>query len=74
MENRAMSGSPSRRDLLQAGIVAPLGLSAAGQQQPSRLGPAPYTISINVEIMFRAAKLNRPDRIRYAMIRPGPAW
>ena len=44
MENGAMSGSLSRRDLLQAGIVAPLGLSAGGQQQPARLGPPPYTI------------------------------
>ena len=64
MENRAMSGSLSRRDLLQAGIVAPLGLSAVGRQQPGRLGPPPYTISINIEIMFREAKLNRADRIR----------
>jgi hydroxypyruvate isomerase len=63
MENCAMPGSLSRRELLQAGIVAPLGLATAGQQSAA-LGPPPYTISINIEIMFRATKYTRADRIR----------
>ena len=63
MENRARTGSLSRRDLLQASVVAPLGLSAV-ERQSGGLGPAPYTISINIELMFRATKLNRADRIR----------
>jgi hydroxypyruvate isomerase len=63
MENCAMPGSLSRRELLHAGIVAPLGLAAAGRQSAA-LGPPPYTISINIEIMFRATKYTRADRIR----------
>ena len=64
MENHAASGSLSRREMLQAGIVAPLGLSAVDRQQSGGLGPPPYTISINIEIMFNALKLSRADRIR----------
>lgn len=63
MESRALPGSLSRREWLQAGLVTPIGLAAASQQS-GVLGPPPYTISINIEIMFRATKLNRADRIR----------
>jgi hydroxypyruvate isomerase len=63
MENRGDSGALSRRDVLQAGIMTPLGLGAMGRQSGA-LGPPPYTISINIEIMFRATKLTRADRIR----------
>jgi hydroxypyruvate isomerase len=55
--------SLNRRDLLRASAAVPLGLVAAERIRAAVI-PPPYTISINVEIMFRAAKLSKPDRIR----------
>jgi hydroxypyruvate isomerase len=55
----------SRRNLLRTGALLPLGLAAAeaAGQTKSRT-PPPYTLSINIEIMFRALKLSKADRIR----------
>ena len=54
----------SRRDLLRAGALLPAGLYAAPAQKPAGRTPPPYTLSINIEIMFRATKLTKADRIR----------
>jgi hydroxypyruvate isomerase len=65
MADRSPSHQLRRRDLLAAGFVAPLGLGVLGRQASTApLGPPPYTLSINIEIMFRAENLTRPDRIR----------
>jgi hydroxypyruvate isomerase len=70
MAGRLPTSRPSRRDLLAAGIFAPLGLEALraqGQREAAPtapLGPPPYTLSINVELMFRGTNLSRADRIR----------
>src|SRR5262245_51240847 len=66
--------SLSRRDLLAGSVLAPLGLGAVigqrGAPAPAPaaptgpLGPPPYTLSINMELMFRTANLSRADRIR----------
>jgi hydroxypyruvate isomerase len=53
----------NRRELLRAGVLLPAGFYARGQRQPSK-APPPYTLSINIEIMFRARKLSRADSIR----------
>lgn len=70
-----MSGSTSksmlsRREMLAAGLAAPFGVSAlaqAAEAQPAtpatRLDPPPYTLSINIEIMFPRT-MPRADRIR----------
>jgi hydroxypyruvate isomerase len=64
--------SISRRQLLAASILAPLGVRAA-QRGPvpatatmsaTSPGPPPYKLSINIELMFRSANLSRADRIR----------
>jgi hydroxypyruvate isomerase len=55
----------SRRDLLRTGALLPLGLAAPhafAQTKPRT--PPPYTLSINIEIMFRALNLSKADRIR----------
>lgn len=56
----------SRRDLLRAGALLPTGLYAAAAQTPATQTrtPPPYTLSINIEIMFRPQKLSRADSIR----------
>src|SRR4026207_426320 len=62
----------SRRELLVASVLAPLGISAAQRGAPATptalstapLGPPPYKLSINIELMFRSANLSRADRIR----------
>jgi hydroxypyruvate isomerase len=62
----------NRRDVLRAGVALPAGLLAwdrAEAQTPSKLAPAPYTISINIEIMFGGGgrgtpAMPRADRIR----------
>jgi hydroxypyruvate isomerase len=58
------SGSVSRRDVLRAGALAPAGLLAWEPQGLPKPTPPPYTLSINIEIMFRAQNLSRADRIR----------
>jgi hydroxypyruvate isomerase len=58
------SGSLSRRDLLRAGALAPAGLFTLDRQGLASPTPPPYTLSINIEIMFRALNLSRADRIR----------
>jgi len=57
------SGSVSRRDLFRTAAAVPLGLAAA-ERMPAALAPPPYTLSINIEIMFRTDNLSKPDRIR----------
>jgi len=58
---------PSRREIFAAGMIAPLGWRALDQAAPAAApaGPPPYTISINIEIMFRANNLSKADRIRF---------
>ena len=58
-----MTETLTRRDLLRAGAALPAGLLALDRTADARL-PPPYTLSINIEIMFNAEKLARPDRIR----------
>jgi hydroxypyruvate isomerase len=59
-----------RRDVLRAGAAAPLGLLALGGSDgdAAALAAPPYTISINIEIMFNTGRGNPPmpraDRIR----------
>src|SRR4051812_31088806 len=60
-----------RRDVLRAGVAAPFGLLALarGHAEAASPGtPPPYTISVNIEIMFNTGRGNQPmpraDRIR----------
>ena len=59
----------NRRDLLKASALTPFGLSLAGEAAaaPPPAAP-PYTLSINIEIMFNAGRGNPPmpraERIR----------
>ena len=59
-----------RRDVLRAGVAAPLGLLAlVGRAEATARGtPPPYTLSVNIEIMFNTGRGNPPmpraDRIR----------
>ena len=64
MDHKLLPGSITRRDLLRAGALVPAGFYAAQSQSPARRTPPPYTLSINIEIMFRALKLPPADRIR----------
>jgi hydroxypyruvate isomerase len=60
-----MTSNLSRRELFAASLAAPFGLRALDQAAPAaQLPPPPYTLSINIEIMFRATNLSRADRIR----------
>lgn len=61
----------SRRDVLLAGVAAPAGLLGLGRGEAlagPAVAPPPYTISINIEIMFNAGRgvpaMPRADRIR----------
>jgi hydroxypyruvate isomerase len=61
----------NRRDVLRVGAALPLGLLAldpAEASAASSMAPPPYTLSINIEIMFNAGRGNPPmpraDRIR----------
>jgi hydroxypyruvate isomerase len=60
----------NRRDVLRAGAAMPLGLLGLDRAEASAapVAPPPYTISINIEIMFNAGRGNPPvpraDRIR----------
>lgn len=64
MTREQMSGGLTRRDVFRAGAAVPAGLMGLGGTAAARL-PPPYTLSINIEIMFRATKLTRADRIRF---------
>ena len=62
---------PHRRDVLRAGVAAPLGLLASVGHRAAAAPPGtppPYTLSINIEIMFNTGRGNPPmpraDRIR----------
>lgn len=59
----------NRRDVLRTGVGVPLGLlSLGGGEAAARVAPPPYTLSINIEIMFNAGRgappMPRADRIR----------
>jgi hydroxypyruvate isomerase len=59
----------TRREVLRAGAAVPLGLLARrGEAATTALAAPPYTISINIEIMFSTGRGNPPmpraDRIR----------
>ncbi len=65
MTDRPVSRPLNRRELLTAGLAAPLAVTTARRQAPaSSPGPPPYTLSINIELMFRATKLSKADRVR----------
>jgi hydroxypyruvate isomerase len=64
MNRRNTAESISRRDLLRTGALLPAGLYAASMQKPAPRTPPPYTLSINIEIMFRAQNISKADRIR----------
>ena len=64
MSEARTPGQVSRRDVLRAGALLPAGVLAADAQTPLTRRPPPYTLSINLEIMFRALKLSKADRIR----------
>jgi hydroxypyruvate isomerase len=63
MNQNRMAEPISRRDLLRSGALLPAGLYAAATQKPAARTPPPYTLSINIEIMFRATKLTKAERI-----------
>jgi len=63
MTDNKILGPVSRRDLFRAGAAVPLSAFTLGRSEAMRV-PPPYTISINIEIMFRALNLAKPDRIR----------
>jgi hydroxypyruvate isomerase len=56
----------TRRDLIRAGAALPLAVSPRDRREAA--APPPYTLSINIEIMFNAGRGNPPmpkaDRIR----------
>jgi hydroxypyruvate isomerase len=60
----------NRRDLLRTGVGVPLGLVSLGRTSEAavRRTAPPYTLSINIEIMFNAGRgatpMPRADRIR----------
>jgi hydroxypyruvate isomerase len=58
-------GPLHRRDILRAGAAVPLSLLALERDAAAAaLAPPPYTLSVNIEIMFRALNLSKADRIR----------
>jgi hydroxypyruvate isomerase len=60
----------SRRDLFRLGAALPIGLAGAGERAAAApaLAMPPYTLSINIEIMFNrpasTPPMPRPDRIK----------
>jgi hydroxypyruvate isomerase len=69
MSDSAVCHSLTRREWLGSAILAPAAIGARAQQAPAPaaaapLGPPPYTLSINIEIMFNRANLSKADRIR----------
>ena len=60
MNQNRMAEPISRRDLLRTGALLPAGLYRAATQKQAARTPPPYTLSINIEIMFRATKLTEP--------------
>lgn len=67
MRIHEVTDSLSRRDLLRAGALMPAGLMALEQAAPTPRTSPPYTLSINIEIMFRARELSRADRLRFVV-------
>ncbi|MCC7010820.1 MAG: TIM barrel protein [Acidobacteria bacterium] len=68
MPSRDTRTEVSRRDLLRASALAPVALVSLDRLDratPAAVVPPPYTLSINIEIMFRATRLTRADRIRF---------
>ena len=65
MSTRKNVAAVNRRELIRAGVVLPFALTAfASEAADSAAGtPPPYTISINIEIMFPRT-MSRADRIR----------
>jgi len=65
MSTRENVAAVNRRELIRAGVVLPFALTAfASEAAESAAGtPPPYTISINIEIMFPRT-MSRADRIR----------
>jgi hypothetical protein len=61
MKSAEKSGAISRRAILGSAAVVPLGWSAQKSGQGA-LGPPPYTVSINIEIMF-PRQMPRPQRM-----------
>jgi hydroxypyruvate isomerase len=61
------SHRPNRREILASAIAAPLGAAFVRRPQSASTppGPPPYTLSINIEIMFNRTGLSKPDRIRF---------
>jgi hydroxypyruvate isomerase len=57
------SKSFSRRDLIKGGVLAPAALFAFDRGAKAAPAPPPYTLSINIEIMFPRT-MARADRIR----------
>jgi hydroxypyruvate isomerase len=71
MSDRDRPLSLSRRDMLATSALMPFALGASEGQGPASgvaptapPGPPPYTLSINIELMFRSANLSKADRIR----------
>jgi len=65
MGSKSTFGSLSRRDLLRTGAAVPLGLYGLNRQAAVTPPTAPpYTLSINIEILFRGTGLSKADRIR----------
>ena len=57
------AGPVSRREWLCATAALPLALTTFEGAAESAAAPPPYTISVNIEIMFPRT-MSRPDRIR----------
>ena len=75
MAENAASRPLNRREWLTAGLAAPLALGARVQQPAAAPpGPPPYTLSINIEIMFRSANLSKADRVRAVAARGFKAY
>jgi hydroxypyruvate isomerase len=62
-----------RRDLLRSGLLLPIGLAGRGRDVLAAAAPPPYTISVNIEIMFPRT-MSRPDRIRAVAARGFKAY
>ena len=61
MSNHETVANMNRRELLRVGAALPLALATS--EPVAAASPPPYTISINIEIMFPRA-MSRSDRIR----------
>src|SRR5262245_28976160 len=65
MSARENVAAVNRRELIRAGAVLPLALTGfeSDAEESAANTPPPYTISINIEIMFPRT-MSRADRIR----------